>query len=364
MPRLRLGGKLPAGMTINHFKSLAHWFEWLCATALLLPLQACGAQRSPDSPGARQGAPMYVVPTDQSAAEVSADDDSPRRNATKTDKKVYLGNSVLEYDFERPDLKWSLPSVLKEISDVAVLSESEVVCVQDEQGIVYVYDIKSKRITDQVRFAPKGDYEGLSIVDSRLFVLRSDGRLFELSSLNHHPSVQTFDLHLPFKESEGLCLDARHDRLLIAPKSHEQPEDGKEVRPIYAFDLRTQTLAADPAFELDVRDIRRFAKHHDLPLPRRVKRDGQSMHNSLRFKPSAIAVHPSTGEAFVLSSVDHVLVSCTETGSITGYALLDASTYRQPEGIAFFPNGDMLISNEASGKEPTLLMLRWKKHVE
>jgi uncharacterized protein YjiK len=81
----------------------------------------------------------------------------------------------------------------------------------------------------------------------------------------------------------------------------------------------------------------------------------------LRFKPSAIAVHPQTGEVFILSSVDHVLISCDENGNVTGYALLDAGLFRQPEGIAFFPNGDMLIANEAAGKEPTLLLFRRKR---
>ncbi len=344
--------------------SRLHWPEVLLAAALLLAIRACGLQRSTDSLGARQHAQANAAAAGESAGEESTSQNSPRPGVTETAPKAQLGNSALEYDFERPDLKWSLPSVLNEISDVAVLSESEVACVQDERGVVYVYDIKLKRITDEVRFAPKGDYEGLTIVDSKLFVLRSDGLLFELSSLKHHPSVQTYNLHLPFKESEGLCLDARHERLLIAPKSHEPTEIGKDTRPIYAFDLRKRAVAADPAFELSVRDIRHFAKHHDLPVPRRVKKDAQALHSVLRFKPSAIAVHPVTGEVFILSSVDHVLVSCTETGTITGYALLDASSYRQPEGIAFFPNGDMLISNEAAGKEATLFMLRRRQLVK
>ena len=330
---------------------------------LMLAVQACGLQRSTDSLNARQNAQTSTTPTSEPSLD-STDNGGSGRSAVEMATNLGRGNSVLDYDFERPDLKWSLPSVLNEISDIAALSESEVACVQDERGVVFVYDIRHKRITDEVRFAPKGDYEGLTIADSKLFVLRSDGLLFELSSLRHHPSVQTYELHLPFKESEGLCLDARHDRLLIAPKSHEQTENGKDTRPIYAFDLRKRALVEGPAFELSVHGIRRFAKHHDLPIPRRVKRDGQTMHASLRFKPSAMAVHPVTGEVFVLSSVDHVLVSCTETGSITGYALLDASSYRQPEGIAFFPNGDMLISSEGAGKEPTLVLLRWKQHVQ
>ncbi len=330
---------------------------------LMLAVQACGLQRSTDSLNARQHAQPSTTPTSESSLDSTTDNGGSGLSPADTAAKAHLGNSALDYDFEQPDSRWPLPRDLNEISDIAVLSESEVACVQDERGVVFVYDTRQKRISDEVRFATKGDFEGLTIADSKLFVLRSDGLLFELSSLRHHPSVQTYELHLPFKESEGLCLDAKHDRLLIAPKSHEQTENGKDMRPIYAFDLRKRALVEGPVLELSVHDIRHFAKHHDLPVPRRVKRDGQTMHASLRFKPSAIAVHPVTGEVFILSSVDHVLVSCTQAGSITGYALLDASSYRQPEGIAFFSNGDMLISSEGAGKEPMLVRLRWKQQV-
>jgi len=261
---------------------------------------------------------------------------------------------------DHPATTFALPAALREISDITVLSEKEIACVQDEQGVVFIYDLDTKRITDEVRFGSHGDYEGLALVDSQIYVLRSDGVLFQLSSLRHHPSVQKFELHLPYSESEGLCLDASRNRLLIAPKSHEQTGSNKDFRPIYAFDLRKQALAKDHAFEISVRDIRRFAKKRGLPIPRRPKRDGENLHNALHFAPSAIAVHPISREIFVLSAVDHVLVSCDESGRIMGYALLDASIFRQPEGLAFLPNGDMLISNEAAGKQASLVLVRRK----
>ncbi len=183
----------------------------------------------------------------------------------------------------------------------------------------------------------------------------------KLSSLKHHPAVKTYDLHLPAKESEGLCLDAKHDRLLIAPKTSPSAAGEKDWRPIYAFDLKRMALTEEPVLSINVRAIRHFAKYHSLPLPRRAKKGGNGMHSILHFLPSAIAIHPVTGEIYLISAEDHVLISCTETGNITGYALLDASLFRQPEGLAFFPNGDMLISNEAAGKDATILLFRWQR---
>jgi hypothetical protein len=327
---------------------------------LLLTASGCGLQRSADQSNGSQSRQSSRHP----GTELSSPDTTSGSSIGTKDEFGTLaaaGNAAGEYSLDRPDLQLTLPAILREISDVAVLSDSEVACVQDERGIVFVYNIKTRQITDEVRFASKGDYEGLAVVDSKLFILRSDGQLFELSSLKRHPSVQTYDLHLPARESEGLCFDAAHQRLLIAPKSHEQTEKGEEIQPIFGFDLRSRTLAPQPVFQIRVRDIRHFAKAHDLPVPRRPKKDGSSTHAVLHFLPSALGVHPVTGEVFVLSSGDHVLVSCNEFGQVTGYALLDANLFRQPEGIAFFANGDMVVTNEAGGKEATLLVFHWKQ---
>lgn len=321
--------------------------------------QACGLRHSSDLSDSRRNPQLPSTPSADQSHQRSGSG-APALDLIDTRNRGLIDNSAHEYDLDRPAQSWSLPNVLKEISDIAVLSDSEVACVQDERGIVFVYNMTLKRITDEVRFAARGDYEGLAIAGSQLYVLRSDSVLFELSSLKHHPSVRKFELHLPFAECEGLCLDAAHNRLLIAPKSYEHTASGKDARPIYAFDLDQKV--ASPAFQISVREIRHFAKHHDLPVPRRPKKDGENMHSVLRFMPSAIAVHPVTAEVYLLSSVDHVLVSCSEAGTVTGYAVLDAALFRQPEGIAFFPNGDMLISSEAAGKDAKLVLIRWQRN--
>lgn len=326
----------------------------------LMATPACNVQRAPGSLDSRQRTSSPDVPSEVDSP--SSPDDDSTGSIEATDSRSQYANATQRYDLDHPGRTWSLPNSLKEISDISVLSDNEVICVEDERGVVYVYNLETSQVTDTVRFAAKGDYEGLALVNSAVFVLRSDGRLFELSSLKHHPSVQTYDLHLPISESEGLCFDSAHNRLLVAPKAHNQGGFGKDTRPIFSFMLSQRTISTSPVLEISLRDIRRFAKRHDLPLPHQLDKDKNRMHSALRFVPSAIAVHPISGDIFVLSSSDHLLVSCTPRGTITGYALLDAELFRQPEGLAFFPNGDMLISNEAAGKNATLLLFRCKDH--
>jgi len=324
------------------------------ALVALIAVYACSVQRSTSSHGTQQRTTSEVRTAPGTRPPAPSESLQPIADTGALEPHVH---SLQAYDLDHPDRKWLLPNALKEVSDVAVLSETEVACVEDERGLVYVYDLSLARVTDTVHFASKGDYEGLAVARSTVFILRSDGKLFELADLKHDTAVRSHDLRLPVSESEGLCFDATRERLLIAPKSRNQELFGKGIRPIFAFDLQQRILQREPAIEISLREIRRFAKRHDLPVPRQMNKHGER-HSALRFEPSAIAVHPKSGEVFVLSSSDHLLVSCTSTGTITGYALLDPVLFRQAEGLAFFPNGDLLISNEASGDRATLLLFR------
>src|SRR5690606_8623279 len=69
---------------------------------------------------------------------------------------------------------------------------------------------------------------------------------------------------------------------------------------------------------------------------------------SVRFSPSATAVHPITGHLYVLSASDRLLAIYSE--ELLHVLPLPASHYYKPEGLAFHSNGDLLISNEGDKK--------------
>ena len=268
--------------------------------------------------------------------------------------------SSLRYSLEKPDGRFVLPPALTEISGLTDLSSTRVACVQDEEGAVYVYDLNSRKVVRKIPFAAPGDYEGLSAVDDGFFVLRSDGVLYEIKDAAGGSSPEVHHLALPTKDNEGLAFDARHRRLLIAPKS--RLGKGKEARfdrAVFAFDLKNRSLLPDPVLEWSVGDVVQFAESRGLALPTSPRKQGDSR-VALRLSPSSVAVHPITDEIFVLSATDPVLVSLSRSGAITGYALLDRKLHRQPEGIAFTSSGDMLISNEGAGGAPLLFLFKWR----
>jgi uncharacterized protein YjiK len=85
-------------------------------------------------------------------------------------------------------------------------------------------------------------------------------------------------------------------------------------------------------------DIKKIKHYIDKHFPEIKSKD-------VVFNPSAIAVHPITHEIYILSASDRLLAVYDNKSLKTVYPL-PAELYYKPEGIAFFENGDMLISNE------------------
>ena len=267
--------------------------------------------------------------------------------------------SSLPYTLEKPDGRFVLPPALAEISGLTDLSSTQVACVQDEEGAVYVYDLDSRRVVRKIPFGAPGDYEGLAAVGGSFFVLRSDGVLYELPDAAAGSAPVVHELALPTRDNEGLAFDAKYRRLLIAPKSRlSKGRETKFDRAVFAFDLKTRALVPDPVLEWSVSDVVEFAESRGLPLPMSSRRQGD-VRPALRLLPSSVAVHPITDEVFVLSAADAVLISLSRNGAVTGYALLDRRLHRQPEGITFTTAGDMLISNEGAGGAPLLWLFKW-----
>jgi hypothetical protein len=83
---------------------------------------------------------------------------------------------------------------------------------------------------------------------------------------------------------------------------------------------------------------------------------------SLKFKPSAAAIHPITGELYIISAINDLLVITDRQGEPKIAYEIDGKLFKQPEGIAFTPDGDLIISNEAADRGvANLLLFKYQK---
>ncbi len=101
-----------------------------------------------------------------------------------------------ESDSVQIEKKWELPKILREVSGIAHMGNNKIACVQDEDGIIFIYDLVSSRIEEEIEFAGAGDYEGISLVGETAYVLRSDGTIFEVTNFNK-AAPQTSNMQRP-----------------------------------------------------------------------------------------------------------------------------------------------------------------------
>jgi WD40 repeat protein len=257
------------------------------------------------------------------------------------------------YNLTSPDAILILPDILHEISGITIIDSITVACIQDENGIVFIYNIKKNKIKNQLNFHIKGDYEDIVRVGKALYILRSDGAIFEISDFeSENCRLDLFETDIPARDNEGLCYDMDNNRLLIACKSKKS---------IYSFDLATKTLSEKPAFTFDINSLIKFALKNNIKLKTRKNKKDPIPEPVLKFRTSAICIHPVTKKLFLISSEDHLLFIFDINGKIEHIEKLNHKMFIQPEGLTFKDNGDMLISNEGKDKSPTILRFDYNK---
>lgn len=244
-------------------------------------------------------------------------------------------NGITSYEVVQ---KWELPDQLEEISAIEWLGDGRIAAVQDEDGIIFIYDLNKGKIEKEINFGEGGDYEGLSISEGTAYVLRSDGTVFEvrdyLNSKAAATALKTSLADIKGIDVEGLSLDKGSNSLLLAVKENKQE---KNSRGIYSFDLGKNQSEGQPLFRISLSD----------PI---FKKEGE-------FNPSEIEIHPSTGEYYILDAQNHKLLITGKDGKPKKVELLDKNDFSQPEGLTFTPEGVLYISNEAGDGPANILQV-------
>ena len=255
---------------------------------------------------------------------------------------------------EAPEAVFELPKILDEISGLTLLDAGLLGAVQDEDGTLFVIEAETGRVLEQKRFGKSGDYEGLERVGNRVFVLRSDGELFEIDDWRAADlDVQRHETGLHKGcDAEGLAYEAGRERLLIGCK--EKPgADLAHHRAFYAYDLQRHRLAEAPVLVIDLDALDRQVETNGLNRALRSALKGNA--DLSPFKPSALAVHPVTGRVYVLSSVRKLMAVFEPDGALASLTPLPPDLLPQPEGLVITPDGKLFIASEGDGARARLV---------
>ena len=242
---------------------------------------------------------------------------------------------------------WKMPKELNEISANVLLSDNRMACIQDNAGVIFIYDMQSKTIESTIPFSTTGDYEGLAVVGGTYYVLRSDGMLYEVETRgqNKKPHVATYQLPLgASNDTEPMCYDRAHNRLLVGTK--EGDLSGKATNGVYSFDLGTKKMSTNELFTISGAGSEANDEHKKKSDNK--KNAGKKNNNkvSVDIRPSEIAIHPKTGDVYILDGPKSELLIADQTGHVKSVTQLDRKTFPQPEGMCFSSTGELYISSE------------------
>jgi WD40 repeat protein len=246
------------------------------------------------------------------------------------------------YDVQRIE-KTKLVEELDEISGIWYdPSGPRIIAENDEEGKMYIVDPATGKVSGHTTFHAGGDFEDLTTDGTYWYMLRSNGNLFRITgAFTDSVKAEVFKLHLPgYNNFESLFFNPSDKKAYLVCKQCEA-DSGRRIS-IYAFNTVTSTYENGPVMTM-------------VP-DRTLLPAGDSVEI---IKPSALAIHPITGEWYIMASVNHLLIVADPTGKWKKVYPLNKDWFKQPEGMSFAPNGDLYVSNEARSGTPNIIKVPW-----
>jgi uncharacterized protein YjiK len=241
------------------------------------------------------------------------------------------------YDFTSAE-KILLLSNLEEISGIAFIPDHDslLMAVNDEEGKMYSININEPKLRrEPIKFAKAGDYEDIAFAGAKWQVLQSNGAIHSVELENTLVDDAVSRKILPKGEYEGMA--SVDDKLVVICK--ECPDNKETEATIYTINTSNDSLVVEKS------QVINFVETGNK--------------KNKKFQASALARHPITGEWFILSHLKCSLAITDEHFNLKKIISLRRSQFTQPEGIAFAPNGDLLISNEGDGASGYILRFNY-----
>lgn len=272
--------------------------------------------------------------------------------------------AVFAYDLSSPDSDYDLGHNLQEISGISLYGDNKIACIQDEKGIIYMFDTREGRVTDTYKFGKNGDYEDIVVVNDTAWILSSNGVIFKVTNFTHKKrKVTSYSTALSTKNNtEGLAYDLSDNNLLIACKDQSSIKGHEKLtgfKAIYRFGTTDYKLKEKPEFlinlaQFNVYEETRYFKSISLKLAKKL-----NLYDNAGFRPSGLAIHPLSKELYVISATPGKLIVINHDGNIRLILPLEKSIFKHPEGICFSPEGDLYISNEGNKGKGNILKFKY-----
>ncbi len=233
-------------------------------------------------------------------------------------------------DFSRRAEHHELGRSLREISGLAITEDGRLFAHDDERATVYELDPHTGRRLRRFhlgRPVVPGDFEGLAVEGDTFYLITSRGVLYRFRepAARDVTAFGAVDTGVGARcEVEGLAYDPV-DGMLLAPCKTVPPREA----PYLVIYRLTTGPRPRPASVLRVP----LARLEAFGLP-------------ASFHPSGIEVDPRTRTIVLISARDRVVLELSRDLRIVDAVRLRQHRHPQMEGVAFAPDGSLLIADE------------------
>ena len=277
----------------------------------------------------------------------------------------YTHPETIPYQLEHPDISFSMPDILFEISGLTVSKDGKhLMAIQDENGIVFKINMESGALVDQFNFWKDGDYEGVEVVGDEIYVVKSTGTIYGIRNpASPDQNVTKYKFFLTKENDvEGLGYDKKNNRLLLACKAQVMEGEVKlPEKQIFGFDLASKVLAPTPVFKIGLSQVKAYLEQNEhIKGHAKINEFFKRSDDKFKFSPCAIAVHPITGNIYMTSSIGKLLIIINTDGTILHIEKLKKSLHPQPEGLCFDAKGNLYIANEGDDEAAVIYKYIYK----
>jgi uncharacterized protein YjiK len=290
---------------------------------------------------------MPPGPSRQSAAPARpAAATAPRSPAASEDRPARTEGIPLDgYDFDQSAaVRWRLPGRLKEISGLALTPDGRLLAHNDENGTVFEIDYRTGEVTKSFDLADSrgvvaGDFEGIAMAEDRVYLVTSDGRLYESPEGRNGDRVPciVYDTQLGSDfEIEGLAYEPATRDLLLAAKA-PRGKTAKDDLSIFRWSTGTKRVADGGPIPIPIEEIAARIKGKE-------------------FNATGVERHPLSGNYFLVAGPQHAIVEITPEGALVGVEELPGDRHPQVEGITFAADYRLIVSDEGSDKRSQLTL--------
>jgi hypothetical protein len=258
-----------------------------------------------------------------------------------------------------PTWRVTLPAELREVSGLAVTADGRLFAHGDEEAVVYQLEPRTVKIVKHFSLEPTagvpdlgkksrdgrvaGDFEDIAIVGERFFLVTSNGVLLGFSEGAAGARVP-FTAHATgladtcevegLAHVEGVAHNDASDALLMLCKQTRQKSARNRVE-IHAWSLAERRLHSKPWLTVPYSEL--------SPITR-----------ARGFSGSALAFTPGGRSLALIAGPQRAFAEISPEGRPVGGGVFDRAGLPQPEGMAFLPDGTLLVSSEGGRGEATM----------